>query len=134
MPSCLSASLPRCLPAKMPGCLTVSARNYKLTDRRTQTDTHTETERERERGYRQKNTQKKVRGERERRRDYPQSLYGEVELSAKLGTHTTTFTVNYLKKILYLDSFFFSANRGRVHFRYFTSLWAKPFKYFGPAI
>jgi hypothetical protein len=95
--------------------------------------THRNRHKHRERSYTQKDTQKRVRGERDGGK-IPKSLHGDVELSVKLSTHTTTFTVNYLKKFNKLGFFFFQCEPWARSVPLLSSLWAKPFKYFGPAI
>jgi hypothetical protein len=69
------------------------------------TDKQKQTQAQREKLYTERHTEKGKEVEIDRWRDDSQSLYGEVELSAKLSTHTTVFAVNYVKKLRF---FFFS--------------------------
>ncbi len=58
------------------------------------TDKQKQTQAQTEKLHTEMHTEKGKGIEIDRWRDDSQSLYGEVELSSKLGTHTTLFTVN----------------------------------------
>jgi hypothetical protein len=61
------------------------------------TDTQKQTQAQREKLHTEMHTENGKGIEIDRWREDSQSLYGVVELSSKLGTHTTLFTVNYVK-------------------------------------